>query len=163
MAGKAIAGSAYPFHRQDVEDMAEDSRDNCDPRDSQQEERIVYLHSPPYRRALRDSEVVDCAVLGEMILTARKLLSHRASDMNLSELEKKARRNGKKWARNVAKVKRKLRSAKDRTSESEGDVQENGQGTKCRTAERGINSYAVGSPKSRGSRKVESRANKKEK
>lgn len=71
-------GSAEPFHEQRVEDMVEGPREIAEPRECRQSEKNTCMPGFYYGPVFRCYEDVDCAILKEMSLTARKVLSHRA-------------------------------------------------------------------------------------
>lgn len=79
---KVVVGSAEPLYGHRVEGMVERARESAEPRESRQGEKKTYLHGFYYRRVSRNSKGVDCAILSQMNLTARRALSHRALSGN---------------------------------------------------------------------------------
>lgn len=91
-----------------------------------------------YRLVFRDSNVVDCAVLKDVNLTARQVLRHRASDQKLNKLERQQRGNVNEWARINAELKGELEAAKEGIARNGGDLQGKDQRTECGTADTGL-------------------------
>lgn len=81
-----------PSDWQSVEDMVRDARENAEPREGRQRKKKTFLHGFNFRRVFRGSEVLNCAVLRELSLTARKGLSHRALHTKLTNLGSKSGR-----------------------------------------------------------------------
>lgn len=73
-----IVGSVAPFYCQHVKNMVKIARVNAEPRECPRGAMKPDLRGFYYRLVFRGNEVLDCAVLREMILTARKLLSSKA-------------------------------------------------------------------------------------
>lgn len=88
-----IVGSAEPFCEQRVNDMARSARESAEPRKYRQGGKKTDLQGFYYSRVVRSNEVVNCAVLIEMNLTAREMLSHKAVNWKLKELRKQERRD----------------------------------------------------------------------
>lgn len=90
-------GSAQPFDEKGVKDMVESPRENLKPRGCLQADRKTFLHESYCTRVFRGGELVECAVLREPNLTARKVLRYRA-------LIKKASKLGKQEQSDVAEM-----------------------------------------------------------
>lgn len=73
-----IVGSAKPVGRQRVKESVESARANVQPLESWQEAKMTSLHGFHYRCDFKESKVVECAVMKEMSLKARDVLSHKA-------------------------------------------------------------------------------------
>lgn len=101
--------SAEPYQGQDVEGMVKSAGVSAEPPEFQQGERKTLLHGFYDRLVFCNGEVVKCAVLKEMNLTARKLLSHKGSDTTLKALKKTTPRSREELERKNAELKTKLR------------------------------------------------------
>lgn len=73
-----IAGSAEPFLRRRAENRVQTARKNVKPQECQLGGSKTFLHGLYYTLFFLSSEEVDCAVLREMSVTAREVLSHQA-------------------------------------------------------------------------------------
>lgn len=78
-----------------------------------------------------------CAVLRSTSLTVWKVLSHKALNEKLNEIEKQERSDTAKLARTNAKLKKMPKTAEEKTARIGADVRGNGQGTKHRASELG--------------------------
>lgn len=114
-----------------------------------------------YSRVFRGSEVVNCALLNDMNLTARDVLSHKALNRELSELEVQWRKDREELASKIEKLKADMK----RTARLQEDVWGEGknQGKNSRTAERESISSSGRSPKSICSPKMGGAVHKKRK
>lgn len=74
--------------------------------------------------SFRGSEVADYPLLNELILTPREVLSSRALNKKLNEIEKQEQKDREKLASRNEKLRNKLKSTEERTPILEGDVQE---------------------------------------
>lgn len=89
------------------------------------------------------------------------MLTDRASNKKLNELRKQERSDLAKLARANAKLNRVPEAAEERTARVGTDVRENGQGTKCRTAEIGSSNRSRRRTNANGSPEVKSPTRKK--
>lgn len=130
--------SAEPFFRQRMEDLIGSAGENFKLRECRQRWGNTRLHGLYYRLVRRGNNVLDCAALRKMILTAREVLSHRALDSKLSELGKQEQKNRKELVSKEEELKNARNAAKRTSARPEGDVQgtETSQGTKRRTGKR---------------------------
>lgn len=97
--GRVILRSALLFDGPSVEDVIESDSGNGRSRKYWQGERKICLYVSYYRRVFRDDEVVECNVLTETSLAARKGLSYRALNKKLNDLKKQERSGTAELAR----------------------------------------------------------------
>lgn len=114
--------------------MVGSARENFEPQECRQEGTKTCLHGFLNGRVFRDSKVVDSAVLEEITLTAREVLSHRVSSQKLDQLENQERRDIEVLSRRNLERKKELETAKTRIMRGGGDVRGSGEGLKRRTA-----------------------------
>lgn len=110
--GKVIRGSAEPLYGESVKDMIGSAKENAEPRECLRGERKPCLNGFCYKRAVSGNEAVDCAVLRKMSLTAREVLSDRALNSKLDDLEKQERRKREELANRSEKLERELGATK---------------------------------------------------
>lgn len=89
--GGVIVDSTDTSLGQRVQDVVGSTRKNVKPRECRQAGRKTCLHGLYYRRVVRGSKMVDCAILRDMSLRADRMLSHRASICKLNEVRKQKR------------------------------------------------------------------------
>lgn len=109
-----ILGSARPFDGQDVKELVGCATEIAEPRECSQRERKTCPHGLYFTRVFRGDEVIECAVLKELNLTAWDVLSRRASNRKLDELGKQARSDLAELARSIAELKKKLEAAEQK-------------------------------------------------
>lgn len=114
-----------------------------------------------YRSLVRGKKVVDCAVLREMILTAREVFSQPALDSKLYEVGKQEKRNREELARKNEERKNKLEAAEKTIVRHKGDVRGSSQSTKRRATGRERNSGSRENSNSNCSLEVRSPTHKK--
>lgn len=154
--GNVTVGLAEPFYAQGVEVMLGNARKNAERLECRQGERNTCLHGPHCRGVFRGREVVHSVVLREMSFSARKVLSHKASNRKLDQPGTPERRNVEDLSGRKAKFRKKLEAAKVSILSSGAYLRGNGQGTKRGTAEIKINSGSERWPNANGSPDVRS-------
>lgn len=84
---KVIESSASPFCRQRAKDMAGSAREDAEPRKSRQRGRKTGLHGFYYTSVFHGNDTVQYAGLRETNLMTQEMLSHKAINWKLNELE----------------------------------------------------------------------------
>lgn len=100
--------------------MVGNARENVEPRNCPQSGMRKCLHGLYRRHVFRCNEIVDCAILKKMNMTARELLSRRASDKELRELEKQEWRDREEFARRIEELESEGEAAKKTMARLEG-------------------------------------------
>lgn len=123
---KVLLGLAKPFRGQRVENMVRSATDNAQRWEFQEKGRKAGLQGFYYRRVFRITELVDCAVLKEINLTAREVLSQKALNWKVNELGKQKRRTREQSGSRNERLRRalnELEAAEKTTARLEGAVQ----------------------------------------
>lgn len=138
---KVVVGSAEQFHGYGVDDVLIRAKKNAEPRECPEKRSRTRLHGLYFRPVFCVDEVVECPLLSQISVTARKMLSHRGLSDNLDRLRKQERKNIAELTKRNRELKKELKTpTKAARGNSKGSKRSTEKGRSCSGSKRSPNS-----------------------